>query len=119
MSRLQLRLLGSPEVRYAGQVLTLPTRKTLALLVYLAVEGGRHSREQLTALLWPESNSAQGRAALRSTLARLNEVLHAATPAPPPLLIEHDTLSFPLLPGIDLDVQTLQAAWMLARVPSP
>lgn len=41
MSTLHLSLLGSPELRHGERILTLPTRKALAVLVYLAVEGGR------------------------------------------------------------------------------
>ena len=47
MSELQLELLGSPGIRHGGRALTLPTRKVAALLFYLAVEGGLHSREKL------------------------------------------------------------------------
>ena len=34
----------------------------------LAVSGRRHSREELAGLLWPESDNARARAALRRTL---------------------------------------------------
>lgn len=51
MGKLELSLLGTPQVRHAGRVLTFPTRKVLALLIYLVVEDGLHSREQLIALL--------------------------------------------------------------------
>lgn len=50
MGRLDLSLLGTPEVRHAGQPLAFPTRKVLALLIYLVVEGGLPSREKLTTL---------------------------------------------------------------------
>lgn len=70
-----LLLLGPPEVRHAGQPATFATRKALALLVYLALEGGAHSREKLTALLWPESDTERARMALRRTLAYLREAI--------------------------------------------
>ena len=38
---LTLRLLGSPQVSLGPRPLSFATRKTLALLVYLVVEGGR------------------------------------------------------------------------------
>jgi hypothetical protein len=56
MSHLHLRLLGEPEVRHDDVVLHFPTRKTLALLVYLVVEGGQHTRKDLTARFWPEQS---------------------------------------------------------------
>jgi len=44
MGDLYLTLLGPPEVRHADQMLLFSTRKELALLIYLAVEGRVHSR---------------------------------------------------------------------------
>lgn len=55
MGQLSLALIGRPRVSHAGADLAFPTRKTLALLVYLAVEGSVQSREKLAALLWPET----------------------------------------------------------------
>jgi predicted ATPase/DNA-binding SARP family transcriptional activator len=116
MGQLDLAFLGTPEVRHAGQVVTFRTRKALALLVYLVVKGGPHSREKLTALFWPESDEEQSRATLRSTLVyvrrTLGEMIH------PPmlhLLIEHDTVGFNFASDFDLDLNTLQAAWQLTR----
>ncbi|MFL5656800.1 MAG: hypothetical protein ACJ8CB_21795 [Ktedonobacteraceae bacterium] len=40
MSQLHLSLLGTPVVKHGERTLTFSTRKALALLVYLAVEGG-------------------------------------------------------------------------------
>ena len=47
MSRLSLAVLGTPQVRHFQQVLQFRTRKALALLLYLAIEGGMHPREKL------------------------------------------------------------------------
>ena len=46
---------------------TARTGQYVALLAYLAVEARPVSRERLTALLWPDSDAAHGRGALRST----------------------------------------------------
>src|SRR5919197_5242030 len=124
MGRLSLAFLGGPEVRHAGRLIPLPTRKALALLAYLAVEGGVHSREKLTALFWPESDSAQGRASLRNTLALLRETMGEADAH---LIATRDTLAFATTSHFDLDVHTLRAAARLTRelpltglpVPSP
>ena len=56
-------------------MVTFPTRKALALLSYLVVEGGVQPRERITALFWPESRADLGRAALRKTLAYLRQAL--------------------------------------------
>src|SRR6266571_8744509 len=75
MARLRLALLGPPVVRHGERQVAFPTRKVLVLLVYLAVERGLHGREQLVGLLWPDSDEDAGRATLRSSLARLRDVL--------------------------------------------
>jgi DNA-binding SARP family transcriptional activator len=68
---LHLFALGPPEARLGDRLLTFPTRKTLALLIYLAIEPGAQPREHLAALLWPESNPERSHANLRSTLGHL------------------------------------------------
>jgi DNA-binding SARP family transcriptional activator/tetratricopeptide (TPR) repeat protein len=66
---LSLALLGPPVVRREGTPVTFDTRKATALLALLAVTGREHTREQLADLLWPEADSAKGRASLRRTLS--------------------------------------------------
>ena len=72
---LRLDLLGPPEVHLGERLLTFPTRKTLALLVHLAVESGQQPRELLSAMLWPEANSDRSYASLRNTLGHLQSAL--------------------------------------------
>ena len=62
--RLRLACLGPPGAWLDGQALSLPTRKALALLIYLAVEGGFQPRPHLMALFWPDSQTERGRSAL-------------------------------------------------------
>jgi DNA-binding SARP family transcriptional activator len=105
-------------VRRAGRPLHFPTRKAQALLIYLVVEGGRHAREQLIALFWPESQPRRGRAALRNTLVRLRETLAldgSEGPAPGALVAEADTLSFEPGPGLSLDLAALDEALRALR----
>src|ERR1700736_6122185 len=75
MSQLQLSLLGEPVVKHGGQTVTFSTRKALVLLVYLAVEGGIHTRKTLSEAFWPELDAEHGRAALRATLLELRKLL--------------------------------------------
>ena len=65
MSRLTIRLCGSPTVQHGDRVLTFRTRKTLALLLFLAVERTPQPRAQLCTLFWPERDAAHARALLR------------------------------------------------------
>src|SRR5438477_10794346 len=117
MGDLYLKLLGPPEVRHADQVLLFSTRKELALLIYLAVEGRVHARKKLSEQFWPEGDARHGRAALRITLLNLRHMLgEGAGVSPiPHLLITRDTLGLDLISGIELDLHTLHEAWTLAR----
>jgi predicted ATPase len=75
MAHLKLLVLGQPRLERAGAPIELNLRKALALLVYLAVSGQPHSRDALTTLLWPESDTREGRARLRRTLHRLIQAI--------------------------------------------
>ena len=120
---LHFALLGPPQVYQDGQLLVFPSHKALALLLYLAVEQGSHSRKMLSELFWPESDAAHARSALRTTVVELRDVLaEEASPAQrtgmhriPHLLIDRDSLSLDVTSQVSLDLQTLQAAWVLAR----
>jgi DNA-binding SARP family transcriptional activator len=72
---LTISLLGSPEVRVDGNPLDVDTRKAVALLVYLAVEGGGHPRDRLVELLWPDTDPERSRSSLRRTLSTLRTAL--------------------------------------------
>jgi DNA-binding SARP family transcriptional activator len=110
MSRLRLALLGKPEVFHGERSQSFPTRKVLALLVYLVVEKGLHSREKLSALLWPESEAREGGATLRSTIARLRTALEDA-PDHSHLVVERDALGFHFTSDVDLDLAMLETAF--------
>jgi DNA-binding SARP family transcriptional activator len=93
-------------------------KKPLALLCYLAVEGGRHPRSDLAELLWPESDERRARTALRSGLARLTKTLGDDTAHDDEVtrffLIEGDLLG--LEPReVELDLEALESAVSLAR----
>lgn len=108
MSRLKLSCLGPPEIYYDDQPLTFRTRKALALLIYLATEGGRQPREKLTALFWPESDTGRGRGMLRTSLVHLREGLD--TFAETYLIVERQTLGFASTLDVDFDLHHLQQA---------
>ena len=66
---LEIRLFGPPEALVDGAPLSVDTRKALAILVVLATDGRAYARDELAALLWPESDDAGARGALRRTLS--------------------------------------------------
>src|SRR5712692_252476 len=116
MGKLCLTLLGPPEVRHADQVLQFSTRKDLALLIYLAMEGRVHSRKPPSEQFWPEGDARHGRAALRITLLHLRHLLGEGADPVPHLLIQHETLGLDFTSAVELDLHPLHEAWTLARV---
>ncbi len=73
MEPLRVRLFGYPKMECAGETVTVPRRKAVALLAYLAVTQSAHSRDALAALLWPEQESSRAYALLRNALWLLNQ----------------------------------------------
>ena len=74
--RLQINLLGKPEVWLDGKQLTnFSTAKTEALLYYLAATGQIHSRETLAGLLWSEMPEAKAKRNLTKSLSELRRLL--------------------------------------------
>lgn len=117
MGMLSLQLLGPPELRHEGRPAPFATRKALALLVYLAVEGGAHSREKLVALLWPESDPERGRMALRRTLADARAALGEGADSAH-LVADRTVIRFAPAQS-EADLQALHEAWSQARLPAP
>ncbi|MFC4637330.1 BTAD domain-containing putative transcriptional regulator [Deinococcus hohokamensis] len=67
---LELSLLGTARVQRDGAPVTLPTRKALALVAYLALEGPT-TRGRLAGLLWDHADESTARGHLRRELHRL------------------------------------------------
>ncbi len=55
-----------------ARVMRFRSRKTVALVAYLALEPGLHARDKLADLLWPQGMDGTGRASLRTALAQIN-----------------------------------------------
>ena len=113
---LELALLGSPELRFRGQPLGLPTRKAVALLVYLACEPGMHPREKLASLLWPDNDETGGRTALRKALGFLTAEFEVRGKMLF-LNVNRDALGFKLDPSVAHHLQDLELAAKHARNP--
>lgn len=117
MRGLELRLLGTPRVIIDGRESTFRTRKALALLVFLAVEGGMHRRDKLAELLWPASKSRGGRTALRSALASVRRALEEGDAGSRDgfLKIEGGLLGVEVGPDLGLDLAVVREASEAAR----
>lgn len=72
---LSLYLLGPLAMETYARTLALRYNKARALLAYLALESGFHTRESLAYLLWPEATMQSGREKLKRMLFELKEVL--------------------------------------------
>ena len=106
MAELRLFFLGPPRVELDGAPVDLQRRKTLALLVYLAVSGKPHTRDALAALFYPELDQRRARAYLRRDLAVLNTSLPGGSGSGSAgwLAADRDTVELRRSPGLWLDV---------------
>ena len=113
MEKVALYLLGTPRLEMDGKVIEMDTRKALALLAYLVVSGGSHSRQALAALLWPDYDDSGARGAFRRTLSTLNKALGGSM-----LVISRENIT--LAPQADLWVDVEQFHRLLsARLSHP
>lgn len=102
---------GIPTTQVDGRTIALP-RKALGLLAYLCLEAGPHSRSQLSALLWPESDETHASMSLRQALSKLRDVVGDALIADR----QHVSLQREAMPLADIcDVHRFEA--QLARDP--
>jgi DNA-binding SARP family transcriptional activator len=69
--RLDIRLLGPPEILVDGAPLVVDTRKAVAILALLGAEGRAFARDELAAMLWPDADQPAAHGALRRTLSTL------------------------------------------------
>lgn len=74
MNQIGIKLTGLPGVFEEGQKIDFPLKKAEALIYYLALEG-ESTREQLRALLWPESDEESALKSLRNTLYIVRKTL--------------------------------------------
>ncbi|WP_163557360.1 hypothetical protein [Halomonas sp. NO4] len=106
MSALTLNLLGDLEVIRDGQAVPLPpSKKTRALLAYLALHARPFSREHLCDLLWELPDDPRG--SLRWSLSKLRRLVD--DPGHPRLIADRLSVSLDTR-AMDIDVSALHAA---------
>jgi DNA-binding SARP family transcriptional activator len=89
MSKLRFRLFGEPHIEVEQKPLTgFVSTKAQALLIYLVMSPGRHSRNRLANLLWSEFTDEQARNNLRTALSNLRGLVG------PHLDIERETVAY-------------------------
>lgn len=104
---LMLDVLGPVRLRRNGVVLSLPVKKSLALLALLAL-GGSLPRQRVVALLWPQLDETSGRRNLRRELARLREAGAGES-----VHVEGDLLA--LSTEVRVDLRTFEQALLAGR----
>lgn len=118
MSQLSICLLGSFDVRLAGQPVTdFSSNKTRALLTYLAVETEHsHQRARLADLFWPDWPEKTARTYLRQSLANLRHILPDSPTSPPYFLPDRQSVRFNPACDHRLDVVDLSQALSRAAI---
>lgn len=100
---LRMRFFGGLRITLGASRLTdFTSRKSPALLAYLATSGQPHTREFLIGLLWGESSEKRARASLRTVLWDLRRQLGSF------LVVDYHTISFNLQAPHWLDVAEFQ-----------
>ena len=108
MAKLRIDLLGGCSFGLDGGPCVLPTRKSQALLAYLAVPAGRfHAREKLTAMFWGDTPEAQARQSFRQALL---SVRRAVGSSPRPILLSRSGAVALDAGAVTVDVALLEAA---------
>jgi DNA-binding SARP family transcriptional activator len=109
MIKLRIDLLGGCSASFGSeQPCIFPTRKSLALLAYLAVPAGRfHAREKLTAMFWGDTPGAQANQSFRQALLSIRRALRSS---PRPILLTRSGAVALDPEAVTVDVALLEAA---------
>src|SRR5689334_4739415 len=112
---LHLRLLGEIELTRGSEPIALPpSRKTRALLAYLAATGRVHRRERLCAMFWDVPDDPRG--ALRWSLSRLRGLVDE--PGSQRIVATRETVAFdPVEAVVDLTTVRARVAEGLDKIP--
>lgn len=102
MARLEIRLLGSPEIAVNGARLAGLPAKLEALLYYLAAAPRSVSRSALAGLLWSERSEQDARMNLRAALQKMPESLA------PHVTVNRDWLAFDRASDMAVDLQPFE-----------
>jgi predicted ATPase/DNA-binding SARP family transcriptional activator len=94
MVMLEVRLLGTFEIKYKKKSISISSRPSQSLFAYLLLRAGTsHRREKLAGMLWPDSLEETARDNLRHSLWRIRKAL-PATPKAQYLLTDDLSIAF-------------------------
>jgi len=109
--RLRLRLLGGFALERDREPCRLAYEKGRALLAYLAMEPARtHTRSSLASMFWPDLAHDAALANLRQVLHSLRQTLNAASPTPPLLKVDRESVRLDAETGLTVDAVEFSAA---------
>ena len=104
---LEIRLAGGLQLRADGRELALPSSKRArAVLAFLALNPGAHSRVRLAARFWPDVLDESARASLRVALTELRQALGSEAGH---LVATRDSVALDG-PGLSVDTRAFQLA---------
>ncbi len=104
MAGLEIRLLGEFRILRDGEALALPqSRKTRALLAYLALQRGQQRRDDLCEIFWDAPDDPRG--ALRWSLAKLRPLVNDAVER---IAADRDHVAF-VREGVHVDLLEIEA----------
>ncbi len=87
--RLQILILGSPEINWDGKPVEISRRLIRLLFYYVASQTGPINRNKLCQLFWPEADDSQAHKNLRESLSKLR----AELPDPNIIIAADDDIS--------------------------
>jgi DNA-binding SARP family transcriptional activator len=108
----RIQLLGSAAAWRGDTRLLFKTRKTLAVLAYLAAAVDTQRRQDLAALLWPSHDPDRARASLRTTLGYLRQALGDAVHGA--LVTTRDSIGLSTSQLLTVDIHILDRTRLLA-----
>lgn len=112
--RLALHFLGSPQLYLDHEPVTVDRRKAVAFLVYLAVEGGKHTRDSLSALLWPDYDQSKAFTNLHHTLWEVQQVIGEGW-----IIADRKTIGLHEEADVSLDVREFESLLAQSQAHAP
>lgn len=109
-AKLALNLLGTPQLYLNDEPVTTSRRKAMALLVYLAVNGNRQTRDSLSALLWPDYDQSRAFTNLRHILWELQQTIGERW-----IIADRETIELNTDADISLDVSQFESLLAQSR----
>jgi predicted ATPase/DNA-binding SARP family transcriptional activator len=105
---LEIRLLGTFDVRDGENILNISSRPAQSLFAYLVLSAGTsHRREKLAGMLWPDSLEETARSNLRHALWRIRKAI-PAMPGGDHLLTDDLSIAFNASSQYWLDVEQVE-----------